>query len=114
MPANAVDGSLSARWSANGIGHWIRLDLGASRTVEFIKIARYKGDARVASFGVEVSALPDGPWTRVLTAGQSSGSSTARETYDFADSGARYLRVVGQGNSVNDWNSITELEVWGR
>jgi hypothetical protein len=114
VPGNVLDGSLSTRWSANGVGQWIRLDLGASRSVELVKIAWYRGDSRVASFDVEVAALADGPWTRVLTGGQSRGTTTALETYDFANSPARYVRVVGRGNNVNDWNSITELEVWGR
>ena len=28
VPGNAVDGSLSTRWSARGDGQWLRLDLG--------------------------------------------------------------------------------------
>jgi hypothetical protein len=114
VPANTLDGSLSTRWSANGDGQWIRFDLGTSRTIDLVKIAWYKGDARSASFDVEVADAADGPWTRVLTGGQSSSTSTALETYDFTDAGGRYVRIIGRGNSVNDWNSLTEVEVWGR
>jgi poly(beta-D-mannuronate) lyase len=30
-----------------------------------------------------------------------------------ADTAGRYVRVVGHGNSVNTWNSVTEAEIWG-
>jgi hypothetical protein len=43
----------------------------------------------------------------------SSGTSTAAENYDFADRSARYLRVVGYGNTVNEWTSIAETAVHG-
>jgi poly(beta-D-mannuronate) lyase len=33
--------------------------------------------------------------------------------HDFPDVSARYVRIVGHGNSVNPWNSITEAEIWG-
>jgi hypothetical protein len=114
VPANAIDGSLGTRWSANGVGQWIRFDLGARRSVEFVKIAWYKGDTRVASFDLEVSDSPDGPWTTVLGGGRSNGTSTALQTHDVTDASGRYVRILGNGNSVNDWNSITEAEVWGR
>src|SRR5262245_46275630 len=44
VPANAVDGSLATRWSAQGDGQWIRFDLGASRLVGSISIAWHQGD----------------------------------------------------------------------
>jgi hypothetical protein len=43
----------------------------------------------------------------------SSGTTRQFETYDFADRDARYLRIVGYGNTVNDWTSITEVDVRG-
>jgi hypothetical protein len=112
-PANTVDGSLATRWSANGDPQWIRFDLGASRTISFVKLAWYKGDTRVAHFDVEVAAAAGGPWTPVLAGARSNGNSLALQTHDFPDTPARYLRILGHGNSANLWNSITEAEVWG-
>jgi poly(beta-D-mannuronate) lyase len=43
----------------------------------------------------------------------SSGTTTQPETYDFADVAARYVRILGHGNSQNTWNSITEVDIWG-
>jgi len=110
VPANTVDGNLGTRWSAEGNGQWIRYDLGATRLVAFVKIAWYQGNARHAFFDLQTSA--DGITFTSRFSGQSSGTTTALETYDFSDVSARYVRIVGQGNSVNAWNSITETEVW--
>jgi poly(beta-D-mannuronate) lyase len=112
VPANTVDGSLATRWSANGDGQWIRYDLGSAKTVEYIKIAWLNGDSRVYSFDLQVSN--DGStWTALASGLQSSGTSTALQTFNTTDASARYVRYVGHGSSANLWNSLTEVEIWG-
>ena len=111
VPANTVDGSLATRWSANGDGQWIRYDLGSTRTVAFVKIAFYNGNTRTSTFDVQTS--PDGSAWTTRSSRTSSGTTTALETFDFTDVSARYVRILGHGNSVNLWNSYTEVEVWG-
>jgi len=111
VPANTVDGSLATRWSAQGNNQWIRYDLGTTKTPAWVRIAFLNGDTRTSTFDVQLSS--DGSnWTTVYS-GTSSGTTTALETYNFSNAAARYLRIVGHGNSVNLWNSITEVEVWG-
>ena len=111
VPANTVDNNLATRWSANGDGQWIRYDLGSTKTVAFVKIAFYNGDTRTSTFDVQTSG--DGTTWTTRTSRTSSGSTTALETFDFTDVTARYVRILGHGNSVNLWNSYTEVEVWG-
>src|SRR5687767_15832324 len=88
VPANAVDNSLSTRWSANGDGQWLQLDLGSERTVGYVKVGVYNGNMRANIFDLQVST-GGGVWTTVFS-GQSSGNTTAEETYDFADVPARF------------------------
>lgn len=112
VPANAVDGSLATRWAGQGDGAFITFDLGPSQTVSYVKIAWYQGNTRTTTFDIKVST--DGLAFTNVYSGVSSGTTTALETYDFADTPARYVRIVGHGNSSgNGWNSITEVEVWG-
>jgi len=113
LPANTVDGDLETRWSAMGDGQWIRYDLGAEMNVQFLKMAWFNGADRQGSFEVEVSN-DDSSWTSV-TGGivQSSGTTTSLEEVDVTDTVARYVRIVGYGNTSNSWNSITEVEIWG-
>ncbi len=112
VPANAVDGSLATRWAGSGDGAFITFDLGPSQQVNYLKIAWYQGNTRTTTFDIKVST--DGLAFTNVYSGVSSGTTTALETYDFADTPARYVRIVGHGNSSgNGWNSITEVEVWG-
>jgi hypothetical protein len=110
-PGNTVDGNLGTRWSANGDGQWLKLDLGAVRTVAFVKIAVYNGTTRRNRFDVQVSS-DNVNWTPVWS-GESSGTTTALESYDFPDLSARWVRYLGHGNNASTWNSLTEVEVWG-
>jgi unsaturated chondroitin disaccharide hydrolase len=111
VPQNTLDNQLSTRWSALGDGQWIRFDLGASKTISKVAVAWYLGNQRTARFDVQTSATGNA-WTTVFS-GQSSGTTLQQQTYDFTDRSARYLRIVGHGNSQNLWNSITEVDVYG-
>ncbi|MEP4078606.1 discoidin domain-containing protein [Haloferula sp.] len=114
VPANTVDGNLDpdSRWSANGDPQWIRYDLGAEMSVHYLKMAVFNGDVRTTNFDVEVSN-DDTNWTPVLSDVDSLFGSLALETYAFTPTMARYVRIVGHGNSSSSWNSITEVEIWG-
>jgi chitinase len=111
VPGNVVDRNLATRWSANGLGQWLRLDLGSTRSVSYVRVAHYSGNARAGIFSIQLSN--DGSSWQTVWSGQSSGNTTALEMFDFADNTARYVRYLGNGNTVSQWNSVTEIEVWG-
>ncbi|TDD54510.1 alginate lyase [Kribbella antibiotica] len=115
VATNAVDNNYATRWSGDGDGATLTLDLGATKTVSHLKVAAYKGDERKNDF--ELQVLNGSTWTTVYD-GLSSGSSTALQTFDFTDQEASKVRYVGHGYQLNSggtgtWNSITEIEVWG-
>jgi hypothetical protein len=111
IPQNTLDNSLATRWSADGDGQWISYDLGALAAMARVSIAWHVGNTRVASFAIEVS--PDAvTWTRAFT-GQSSGQTLEPESYDFPTTSGRYVRIVGHGTSLNSWNSLTEVDLYG-
>ncbi len=112
VPANTLDNDPTTRWSAEGDGVWIRYDLGSAQTVGSVSIAWHKGDTRRATFDVELSDDRT-TWTTVLARKSSSGTTLQPEVYDFPDRSARYVRVVGHGNTSNDWTSITETKILG-
>jgi hypothetical protein len=110
VPANTLDGNLVTRWSAQGLGQHITWDLGDVYLVTSLALAFHSGDQRVTSFDLQSSV--DGViFAPLLTGQQSSGATLQPETFDFPDLNTRYLRYVGQGNSVNTWNSLTEMIV---
>jgi hypothetical protein len=114
VPGNTVDKDLQTRWSGSGDGAWIQYDLGATRTVTEVKVAWYSGNTRRSTFDLLASSSPTGPWTTLAGARMSTGTSLALESVDVPDTSARYVRLVGHGNNLNTWNSITEVEVWGQ
>src|SRR6185369_9112375 len=113
--SNTVDNNLSTRWSGNGNGAWVRFDLGTSRLVGAIGVAIYQGNGRRNQFDLQLSS--DGTSWVTVFAGQSSGTTTAEQTYDVVpDQPARYVRYLGHGATLNaggssTWNSVTEVSI---
>lgn len=109
VPANAIDGSLATRWSRDGVGSWIQGDLGSARSVGAVRVAWYQGDQRTNNLAISLST--DGSAFSQVFTGVSSGTTLSPEIYTFPAVSARYVRVTVNGNSVNDWASITEFGV---
>jgi hypothetical protein len=110
-PENTLDGDLNTRWSARGVGEWIQFDLGAEQEVNHVAVAWYRGDARTSSFEIHLSNDASS-WNKVFE-GVSSGTTLQLEEYTFEQAQARYVRIVGLGNSNNSWNSITIVDLYG-
>lgn len=108
VPSNTLDDDLSTRWSVDGDGNWITYELDSSYLVETLEIAFYKGDERTADFEVQLS--DDGSSWTTAWSGEQPELTTDLQSIDI-DAEGNYLRVVGYGNSVNDWNSITEINI---
>ncbi len=107
-----ADFSPESRWSAEGEGRFVVLDMGLPQTLKEFGIAWYRGDARRSFFTIETSS--DGSsWQTAVEQRPSSGTTVTIERYDFNDVIARYVRISGFGNDSNDWNSIVEAQPWG-
>jgi hypothetical protein len=114
FPKNAFDNNLETRWSHEGSGSWIQLDLGTSSLICSMDIAWYKGDERSNDFSISLSN--DGNSFENVYQGTSSGTSLSPETYDFANSPARFVKVIVTENTddfsdLTDWAAITEIKV---
>ena len=109
-PANTLDADLRTMWSADGNGQWITFDLGTAKRIRLVQIATYRGNERKAQLDIQVSSNRTA-WATVYS-GQSSGTTTGLERYDFPDVTAQYVRIVGHGNTSNTWNSLTEVEIY--
>jgi hypothetical protein len=108
-PGQAIDSNLSTRWSAEGEGAWIQADLGAVNDLCAVQIAWFRGEERRARFRIQVSA--NGTRFREVLEARASGLTSAPENYDIPESTARFVRIVVDGNSDNDWASITEISI---
>ena len=111
IPANTIDNNLDTRWSSFGAGSFIQTDLGSVKTICSVDIGWYNGDARQNKFVISVSK--DGTSFSDVYSSTSSGQTTKVENYNFKDSDARYVRIAVNGNTQNNWASITEIAVFG-
>jgi F5/8 type C domain/FG-GAP repeat len=111
LPQNVLDGNLGTRWSSLGVGQFITADLGSTQKISDVDIAWYKGNARQYHFVIATSI--DGNTFINRLSRDSSGTTTSSETYGVPSIDARYLRVTVNGNTQNDWASITELDILG-
>jgi hyaluronate lyase len=124
-PSYTTDGKTGTRWTSSftpsagktGFGFdstWIRWDLGSLKTVSYMNIAWYLGSSRTTSFKLEISN--DGTtWTELRARGNSTGTTSSLEKYDFTDATGRYVRLVSYGNNTSSPNStnIIEIEIYG-
>jgi two-component sensor histidine kinase len=111
VPSNVLDNNLNTRWSSFGVGQFITADLGSTQSICGVDIAWYRGNERVYNFVIATST--DGTTFTNKFSGSSSGTTPNSEKYAIPATDARYVRVTVNGNSQNNWASITELDVFG-
>ncbi len=111
VAANTHDDNLTTRWSGFGKGSWLTLDLGTSQSLAGATIAWHQGTARQNHFTLATSE--DGTtFTQAYAA--TSALTASAQTYRFTSlHKARYLRVTVNGNTANDWASISEARACG-
>ncbi|MBR3934758.1 MAG: discoidin domain-containing protein [Clostridia bacterium] len=106
MDVNILDGDLSTRWSAEGSGQWVVLDLGEAQKINAIGIATYNGKQRTLTYSVDIS--DDGiNWKNILV--NVTDLTEEIEFVNIPEVSARYVRLTGYGTSTGTWNSITEF-----
>ncbi|MCI9625502.1 MAG: hypothetical protein HFI90_01845 [Clostridia bacterium] len=108
IPDNTIDGDYDTKWAAEG-EEWIEWDLGEPKQIDTVSLAFMNGDTRIAKFRLETSQ--DGSMFTPVFEGTSSGTTNYLEPYSFPKTTARYIRFVNLGNSVNNWVSLTEVNI---
>ncbi|MEC0310999.1 glycosyl hydrolase family 28-related protein [Paenibacillus lautus] len=111
LPIHTLDRDPDSRWSADGKGQYLQLELERPTLVDQVSILFYNGHTRTNAFDLEVST--DGVNYQKVLSSVSSKKQAAFETFAFTPVQAKYIRYVGQGNELNTWNSIIEFWVHG-
>lgn len=111
VPSNVLDNNLATRWSSFGIGQFITADLGSVQNICSVDIAWYAGNVRQYHFVIATST--DGTTFTNKFSGDSSGTTLNSEKYVIPATDARYVRVTVNGNTVNNWANIVELDIFG-
>jgi F5/8 type C domain-containing protein len=97
VPANVLDNNLNARWSNNGVGSWIQLDLGAKKDICSVDIAWHRGGGgRINNFAISFSN--DGVNFSSELQKQNSGTTSSLERYAMpTGTEARYVKITVNG-----------------
>jgi poly(beta-D-mannuronate) lyase len=111
-PERSLDGDLKTAWMAEGDGVWIQYDFGAVQALKTVELAFSSGDKRVYTFDILVSQTgEDNSWTTVADKAKNSGTTLQMEPFAFPTTQARYVRIVGHGNTSEKfakWCNVTE------
>ena len=116
LPYNAVDGNIGTMWSAVGSDQWIILELKEFFNIQHIKVAFQPGQKKESYFDVLGSNDKEN-WEPVLTKSRSCDFSGDMQVFEFPPSKSekeyKYIKLVGQGNSLDNWNFISEFRIFG-
>ena len=114
VPANALDGSLTSRWSTGAVqaaGMWFQVDMGAANTVSQIIMDSNGSGDYARAFSVYVTNDPANLGTAVAT----TTAAATPVTVPFTAKSGRYIRVVlgTQPAGTTAWWSIQEFNAYG-
>ena len=109
--SHAVDQNINTRWSNLGLGSWIQFDLGQENVICSVGINWHRGNERINTFVISVSQ--DGKTFTNVLAGKSDGTSLNEQNYNFQSKAGRFIRVMVNGNTQNNWVSISEVKIYG-
>jgi hypothetical protein len=71
----------------------------------------HRGNERINSFVISISK--DGKTFTSVHSGKSDGASLTEQNYTFQSNTGRFIRVLVNGNTQNNWVSISELKIYG-
>ncbi|MCG5461512.1 ThuA domain-containing protein [Micromonospora sp. MED01] len=105
--AQAVDGSLTTRWSSTfSDPQWIRVDLGSPTAIGRVKLS---WEAAYSS-AYQIQTSNDGTtWTTVKTV---TGADGGVDEHTALGANGRYLRVFGTARGTGYGHSLWELEAY--
>ena len=105
---DALDGVADTRWASRG-SQWIQVDIGRIKAVDAVLIDFYEGHTRSYKLNIQLSA--NGKNWRTVFDGSSSPSDSGSQKFGFEEIKARYVRIHGNGNSVNEFNAYSEIYI---
>lgn len=107
---NTLDKNTSTKWADNANAGVLTYDLGSVFTLESIKIATTATTSKSYFYGIQFST--DGVNYSAIT-NITSGTDTEFKTFAFTNQ-ARYVKIIGGGNSTSSFSTITEIEFYGQ
>lgn len=108
---NTIDKNGDTRWSASG-EQYITFELKKLSSVNCIAIKFYNGNKRNSYFDLQVSE--DSKIWKTISENESSGNTNDFEYFTLNNEKAKFVRYIGYGTSSGTWNSLCEVEFYGK
>jgi len=116
FPRNILDGDIGTLWSTNGDNQWIILELKEPFNIQHVRLAFKPGQIRESYFDI-LGSKDKVIWEPILTKSASCSFSGDLQVFDLPPSKSgeefNYVKLIGQGNSVDSWNYISEFRIFG-
>jgi hypothetical protein len=106
----AIDNSSTTRWANDGKGSWIQLDLGSVQNVCSVDTSWFMQNPRVYNF--VLAASTDGINFPNKIENKSNGTALGPEKYYMNNTKARIIRITINGNSENNYASMSDIKVY--
>jgi len=111
-PASSMfDGNFATRWTSLNEGEFVTIDLGEEKEVSAVAMGFWQSPKRSYNYIIQTST--DGLNYKTVAAGSSPLEAEGYHIYNISPEKARYVKVIGNGNSVNVNTNILELRVLG-
>jgi len=115
-PKNVADGNITSKWSVEGDNQWLLISLAESFKISHLNLAFLTGQKFSSYFDVYASK-DNLVWEPIIIGAASCNFSGDQQVFDFpvskTDIEYSYLKFVGHGNSLNTWNYISEVKIFG-
>ncbi len=115
-PYNIIDGNIGTMWASNGNGQWLVIELKEPFNIQHIKLAFQPLQKKQFFFDIFGSSN-NKSWEPIFLKSASCGFSGDLHVYDFPPSKAekeyKFIKIVGLGNSSDEWNYFAELKILG-
>ncbi len=111
VASRAIDDNLSnwSRWTSQGPSESIILDLGSNKSIDQVQALWLNQEIRTTLFDVETSSNGS-DWQRILTGAEAKDSYNML-TFDVQPTHARYIKIINQGNSSTQRDSLIEVRI---
>lgn len=110
VPEAVLDCDPQSEWRKQGIGEYLTFELEKQELITSIEIAFWNGNARISYFDVETST--DGISYTSNSSFTSSGKTSNYESFSLIESNTNFIRIIGNGNNINDWNQYTGVRLY--
>ena len=112
LPVYAIDGDENTRFASEVKGVQLDVLLPKAQKVSEVQIAWYR-PKRSRQYTFEIQLETGGGYWVTVAKGKSDTSREMVETYKFKPTTTSAIRIIGKGNNVNTYTSITEIRIPG-